>query len=466
MTGLAASHALPASRVHAPAAVPPELEVRRWAVLLSVLAVATLATVPVVGMRAALAALATMGLVGAVAGLARPALGLFSITVLCTIDAMTRVFLLGAGGLLRWNSLNYLLAGVAVLGLPFLLRFRTAPLRFLEALALLLAFGVLVSPDRTTGMQDALAMSAVFGLIVYAARASQYPGIWYWLGHVAGITGAAAGVAFFAYASQLPRIDHNAWAQSSLTALFATVLALLEAYRERRPLALLAVLAAVNTACVFLSGSRGTTITALVAIAVAMLSAPGPGRRIVLMVAMSLAALGTAAVFTEYRTAAVARTRAMTDGERSMANRTSHRWSLMVGGLYLFQRNPVSGVGTGGFVPAWRVAADDRELAARIPDFRYVARGRDAHAGWVKIAVENGLPGLLLLVATLWSFLVVGGRAGRPEVGRLVALSLAVLLVSTEYRTKSGWFLCACGLAVMHRERIAAYAHESRRRAA
>jgi O-antigen ligase len=457
MSSLAAS--VPLARSATPAGAPAyaDAEARRWALLLGVLAAVAFAATPVVGMRPALGLLVAIALLCALAGILRPVLGLYAVTILCTLDAMTRVFLIGANPILRWNTLNYLLGIVALLGVPFLARFRTAPLRFLEALLALLVCGLLMSPDRSTGMQDLLGMSAVLGLVVYAARGSQYPGAWYWLGVVAGVTGAMAGIVYFAYASRLPKIDYNAWAQSSLTALFATVIALLQAYREHRPQALLALLAAINTACVFLSGSRGTTLAALVAVVVAMLSAPGQGRRMVLLVTMGLAALATTAVFTEYRRAAVARASALTDADRSLANRTSHRWSLVVGGLYLFQRHPMTGVGTGGFVPAWRAAADDHELAARIPNFRYVAQGRDAHAGWIKVAVENGVPGLLLLVGSLASFLVVGRRAGRTEVGALVAVTMAVLLLSTEYRSKSLWFLAACGLCVIHGDRIAAY---------
>ncbi|MGZ8377114.1 MAG: O-antigen ligase family protein [Gemmatirosa sp.] len=464
MSSLAASVALPTSATPAgaPAAIA-EAEARRWALVLGALAVVAFAATPVVGVRPALGLLVAIALLCALAGILRPVLGLYAVTILCTLDAMTRVFLIGANPILRWNTLNYLLGVVALLGIPFLVRFRTAPLRFLEALVALLVFGLLFSPDQSTGMQDVLAMSAVLGLIVYAARGSQYPGVWYWLGIVAGVTGAMAGLVYFAYAARLPKIDYNAWAQSSLTALFATVIALLQAYREHRPQALLALLAAINTACVFLSGSRGTTLAALVAVVIAMLSAPGQGRRMVLLVTMGVAAVATTAIFSEYRTAAVARASQLTDGDRSLANRTSHRWSLVVGGLYLFQRQPVTGVGTGGFIPAWRAAADDHEIAARIPDFRYVSQGRDAHAGWIKVTVENGLPGLLLLVGTLCSFIVVGRRAGRPEVGMLVALTMAVLLLSTEYRSKSPWFLAACGLCVMHGDRIAAYARAARR---
>jgi O-antigen ligase len=457
MSSLAASVPLPAPATPAGAPACVEAEARRWALLLGVLAVVAFAATPVVGMRPALGLLVAIALLCALGGILRPVLGLYAVTILCTLDAMTRVFLIGANPILRWNTLNYLLGVVALLGIPFLARFRTAPLRFLEVLLALLVCGLLFSPDQSTGLQDVLGMSAVLGLIVYAARGSQFPGAWYWLGVVAGVTGAMAGIVYFAYASRLPKIDYNAWAQSSLTALFATVIALLQAYREHRPQALLALLAAINTACVFLSGSRGTTLAALVAVVVAMLSAPGQGRRMLLLVTMGLAALATTAVFAEYRRAAVARASALTDADRSLANRTSHRWSLVVGGLYLFQRHPVTGVGTGGFIPAWRAAADDPEVAARIPDFRAVAEGRDAHAGWVKVAVENGVPGLLLLVGALGSFVVVGRRAGRPEVGALVALTMSVLLLSTEYRSKSLWFLAACGLCVIHGERIAAY---------
>jgi hypothetical protein len=460
MTALAWDAVAETAGRHPPRA--PEREAHRWGMVTAALAVAAFAATPVVGMRPALTALGLAGFAGALCGIARPVLGLYAVTLLCALDAMLRVNLFASGGLLRWNTLNYLLVGVAALGLPTLLRLPSAPLRLLQAFAAVLALGLVISADRARGVQDLLAAVAVFGLVVYAARASQFPGVWHWLGYGAGAAGAAAGLAFHGLGAPVHHIDANAWALSALVPLVAVTYAILEAHRVGRALGALPVLAALNAASVFLSGSRGTTLVAAACLLFAALTAPSAGRRALLVAALVLAAAGVAAGFQTERARAAQRLTALVDGDRSFANRTSHRWSLVVGGWYLFRSQPLTGVGTGAFVPAWRrVIASDPEIARRVPDFRAVAAGRDAHAGWVKVAAENGVAGLATLAAVVAAFVAAGRRAGRAAAGGLAAVVIAGLLISTEYRSKSPWFAAACAVAVMHGDRIRALAAPS-----
>jgi hypothetical protein len=69
-----------------------------------------------------------------------------------------------------------------------------------------------------------------------------------------------------------------------------------------------------------------------------------------------------------------------------------------------------------------------------------------AHSGWVKIMAENGIPGLLLLLAYALSFLIVGRRSPYPivrKMGTLVSVVLLASWISAEFDSKGLWLFCA-----------------------
>ncbi|MHB1222543.1 MAG: O-antigen ligase family protein [Gemmatimonadaceae bacterium] len=424
---------------------------RQWAaVVLTVIVPVCLAAL-FVGLRPALTIIVGCAILAALAGLRRPVLGLFAVAVLCTVDAMTRVYLMD-GGWLRWNTFNYLLLLVSALGLPFLLRFRNGQLRLLQALALVLIIGLLRTPDIARGMQDVLGLLAVFGLLVYFARAAGEPEMWYWLGIVTGVLGALIGLVFFAGTEPAGRIDPNAWSLSSLTALFAVAFAYPSAIAARRGAVALGALAAVNAGWIFLSGSRGSMLGAACVLVYMLMMTPGLHRKVGLLMVVAMLAVGVSSRFGELERHSLSRVARLLDGERDLSNRTSHRWSLVIGGWRIFESHPVIGVGTGGFIPAWRNMRDFSD----IPGFEAVAQGREAHAAWVKVLAENGVTGGLLLALVVASFAVAGWRQPRYRaLGVFVSVTIAAIFVSTEFQSKGIWFLAAGALVMLHQDVLA-----------
>ena len=75
-----------------------------------------------------------------------------------------------------------------------------------------------------------------------------------------------------------------------------------------------------------------------------------------------------------------------------------------------------------------------------------------AHAGWIKILAENGLPGISLMGAYLVSFVVAGWRSRHRDLlmlGLLVTLVFGLGFTTTEYQSKGLWFLAAGVMALL-----------------
>lgn len=399
----------------------------------------------VIGLRASVAMLTVLGFAAAIAGLRRPRLGLIAAGVLCTLDPLMSS-LIFTGGLLRWNTVNYLLLLVALLWLPLFWRRRDGSLRLIEACAVLLALELIISPDWRQGTQDLAGLCAVFGLVVYLGRRRFSRADWYWLGVVCGTLAAAGGVVFFLQRASLPVINANAWAFFPLTGLFAVCIALPCSLDRRRGPLVLTSLAGVLMVWVFLSGSRGSMLVASVCGVYVVLAARGIGRRATLLAIAALTLLATTTQFTDLQRQSLERVRILFDSQAKLVDRTSHRSELLLGGWYIFLDNPL-GVGTGGFTAVWR----DMDRRDGIPAAdRY--RDKAVHAGWVKVLAENGLPGFGLLAAFVMSFAVRGLR--RPyrsmqALGLLTTAVLALELISTEYQSKGLWFMAAATMAML-----------------
>lgn len=397
------------------------------------------------GLRLSVALLTVLALAAAVAGLRRPRLGLLAAGMLCTLDPLMNS-LIFTGGLLRWNTINYLLLLVALLWLPLFWRRRDVSLRLIEACAVLLALEVIISPDWRQGIQDVAGLGAIFGLVVYLGRRRFARADWYWLGVVCGTLAAAGGVVFFLQRASLPTINANAWAFFPLTALFAVCVALPCSFDRRRGPLVLSALAGVLLVWVFLSGSRGSMLVAAVCGVYLVLAMRGIGRRAALVAVLGLALLAAATQFTDLQQQSLERVRLLFDTRVRLVDRTSHRSELLLGGWYIFLDNPL-GVGTGGFTAVWRDL--DRRDGLPAPD-RY--REKAVHAGWVKLLAENGVPGFALMAAFVASFAVRGLRRRNRSMRALGVLTAAVLaleLVSTEYQSKGLWFIAAATMAML-----------------
>lgn len=416
-----------------------------------------------IGFQSSLAMLTAVALAAAVAGLRWPPIGLFGIGMLCTMDALMRVFLM-TGGLFRWNTLNFWLLVVMLGFSPFLLRLADIQVRLFEVFILLLVIELAVSPEPSFGVLHILNIVILFGLIIYFARAAEDDNAWYWLGIVNGTLAAAGGLLFFLQQRGLPDIDYNAWVFFPLTAIFSICMAFGFAGEQLRKQVALASLAAVNFVWVFISGSRGgllISVFCLIFLITHILRARARGlsRRYIILIAVLLLGFGVMTQFSEREDSSLSRFEKLLNSRETLRNRTSGRSDLMIGGWYIFLDHP-AGVGTGGFKPSWA-------SLGRLEGLSGFAHGKQkaAHSAWMKTLVENGLPGFLLLAGYVFSFVLVGWRKRQKRLlglGFLVTSTLGFAFVSTEFQSKGLWFLTAGVTVLLHREQIVARLHHKR----
>lgn len=433
-----------------------------WARLMLAFFVPLWLTTAVLDFRVTLTII-TLGAFGAtVIGLRNPVIGLFGLGMLCTLDGMSTPLLLH-GGLWRWNTFNYWLLAVTVLFLPFLLRRREPQFWSLVALLAWLGIGLVWSHDPANGVQHIFAAFATLGMLVYFARARRVPGIWYWLAVVCSVTGACASLGFLLNRSHLPELNENVWSHVPLMALFAVGLAYGADRLSRRRELQLSLLGAANLAVVFVSGSRGNLAMVLVMILAVALLTPGLSRKAMVLVGIGVVGAGVITQFPDLGERMLNRLRLMTDTEETARRRTSGRFELAVGGWYLFREHPIRGIGTGGFPRAWAALGHREGLA----DFK-TGKEMAAHSAWIKLMAESGLPGLLLMTVFVGSFGVSGWRRRRWRtlvLGSMVAATMVLGFLSTEFQSKSLWFLAAGAMVLLapqrRRRRMRAHAGQT-----
>lgn len=392
-----------------------------------------------IGFTVALGIVTGAGLVLAILGLKREGLGLWGISILCTVDAASRV-LLFTGGILRWNTLNYLLLGVALLSIASIFRIKNVHTRLLQIFIILLLVWLIFSPDFELGFLTVLNVAAYFGLLVYFARNNHSAEVWYWQGLIVGTLGAAGGLLFFLKKSGLPYVNPNAWSYFPLTALFGICLAISVTGRGRRSQMILTGLAALNVAWVFLSGSRGGLIVAAACIIYIAVTLRSVSQRIMYVVVGSVVAIVSMSEFTDQLDLAFHRLNKFMDVGARVESRTSGRSDLALGGWIIFQDSPL-GVGTGGFATAWAKLGYKSNLSG----FRY-GQEMAAHSGWINTLVDNGFIGFLLLASFVASFAVRGWtrrQQGLFPVGMLVFAVFTLALLSTQFAAKGLWLLAA-----------------------
>ena len=421
-------------------ALPSEPAVDSWGRLFVALILACWASSFVIGFQVALAILTLSGFIAAVVGVRRPIIGLFGVGMLCTLDPVMNSFLF-TGGLWRWSTFNYWLILVSVVFARLIVGSSDARNRLIQLFALLLGLEILVSPDWYRGLADIAAVVTVFGLFVYFVRAGEDPAVWSWLGLVCGTTGAAGGIAFLVQQTSLPPINLNAWGFLPLTALFSICLAFPFARSRRHAQLVLVLLATINYTLAFLSGSRGTLLTATGCGLFLLILMRRMRRGWIVVLAAGLVALAVTTQFTDLQTRAVKRINLLWDPQQRLVDRTSGRSALLIGGWNMFVEHPL-GVGTGGYAVT-RVSLPGawRPRATLI-----------AHAGWIKILAENGLPGISLMGAYLVSFVVAGWRSRHRDLlmlGLLVTLVFGLGFTTTEYQSKGLWFLAAGVMALL-----------------
>lgn len=434
----AASAALPADRRFA----RREADAAFWTRAILVATLLAWAAGLAIGFERALAAVTAIGFAAAIAGLARPALGLMGIGLLCAVDGFARSILAG-GRIFRWNTFNYWLLVVMLLNLAGLARLRDVHSRLLALFVLVLGIGIVASPLRSEGIETTLSAATAFGILVYALRAGRSRHAWLGLAVTTGATAAAASLVFLLQRDRFPSVNPNVWVFCPLTGIFAIAIGFTAARRPRTQLAL-GVVATIDMVWVFLTGSRGGIALGLLGMAYLFLAMRGGVPR--------LAAIAAAVVLVSVLTARFAgldeyarhRVDKILDAEGGLRERTSGRSDLVLGAWYMFRDHPF-GVGTGGFAPSWSKLG----IRKGMTDYAYGA-AKEAHAAWAKTLAENGLIGFALLFAYVVSFAAAGLR--RPSARPLALLASAVLFAaffSTEFAGKGLWLLAGAATAFL-----------------
>jgi O-antigen ligase len=79
-----------------------------------------------------------------------------------------------------------------------------------------------------------------------------------------------------------------------------------------------------------------------------------------------------------------------------------------------------------------------------------------AHSAWVKTLTENGIPGVVLLIAYVFSFAAIGiRRGGRAKaLGFLTTAVLIVAFTWTEFANKGLWLLVSATTVLINPVRI------------
>jgi hypothetical protein len=405
-------------------------------------------------------AITILGFIAAAVGLVRPALGLFGISLLCALDSVNRQFLFdGTIPYLRFNTLNYWLLIVMAGHQALIRRLNDTQTRLIIAFVALLTVEMVFSERISRGAQHVLGIATMFGLIVYFVRAAARTRAWYWQGVLSGGAGALGGL-IYNLDGNMPALNHNVYALFPETAIFALCLAFGFADNTREEFVLVA-LAAINMVWVFLSGSRGGLMISFAAVLFLILAMKGGGKKLLYIAAAAAVVVVVSSRFTDLKEQSMARFEKLWSAEESADGRTSGRTSLALGGWHIFLEHPL-GVGTGGSELAWARLG----YVEGISDLK-AGQEFSLHSGWIKVLAENGLPGILLFVAVVASFAVVGWKTEEPflrALGIAVTLTLAVAFLSTEFQGKAFWFLSAGALTVLNREPMLAALRGGRRK--
>jgi O-antigen ligase len=404
----------------------------------------------VIGFTSALGILTALGFFVAIYGLNKPGIGLIGVSMLCTMDPLSRA-LLFVRGPFPWNTFNYWLLIVLMLSIIPLLKLNDPQTRIMQLLTLLLLFGLLFTPAMEVGQESLLNTIAFFGLLMYFYRNRSSDEAWYWQAVVSGILGAAGGFVYYLQQGRLPYVNENSWAYFPVTAVFAIALGFRFAPPRGKGQLYLGLLALVNLSWVFLSGSRGTLLTGMICMVFLVASMRSKTQQFGYVIVGSLLVVAVIIGFGTQNERAFKRFDKMFNSSESLVGRTSGRSDLALGGWYLFLENPF-GVGTGGFSTAWAKMGYRESLTG----FSY-GLNKEAHSGWIKILVENGFIGFFVILAFVASFATVGWRKKRSglfPLGLFMTVVLGLAWISTEFASKGLWFLIAGATALLHLKKM------------
>lgn len=431
----------------------------------------------VIGFKTMLAIQTALALLLAIVGLQAPMYGLIGIGILCSIDAMNRSFLITSGWF-RYNTFNYLLLFVLILHLPLHVRQKDLHTWLIRLFLALLVVSLAWSPGLKNGILHILNLVTVFGLYVYFYRCRTQPRMWYLVALAVGLNTALNGFSFFFNRDGLSfvtvreeyllndimdynYIDPNALSYMLLTGLIGLAFGLASGTARRWEQGLLYLLFATNMCWVFLVGSRGGLMVASVCALFVLFSARSASRQFQLFAAGAIAMLLVVNAFPGLRDRTMHRFDKLMNRELSAAERTSSRSDFVIAAWRMFVKNP-AGVGTGGFRTSWTKLDDTRGLSRSRLQYE-----KSSHSAWLKTIAENGLPGIVLFTALVGSFAFAGFRYGYLDaiaVGLMVTMVLALSFLSTQFQSKSLWFMVAGAIVFLHHRPVSQWIWQQRRR--
>lgn len=421
-----------------------------WAKFFVLLSIVSWGITPVIGIKNVVTILALAGFVLTMTGIRKPSVGLIGISVLCTLDPLTRDFVL-TGGILRWNSLNYWLLLVMVFYSSLLVRLDNLQTRLLTLFLMVMGISLLVTQNFENGLQNIMAIMITFGILVYFVRAMNDPDALYWSAVVCGWLAGLGGLVYFGLPGMSHLMNPNVWSFFPLTAIISSsCLAVHVVSEQKRRLFTLYVLTAINMGWVFLSSSRGGFIISLMVILILLIAGKNVRLRALLLILGIVALVVISNQFDNLQQHTIARITKTFDSNYSILDRTSGRSDLIYAGWQIFLKNPM-GVGTGGFAPAWL------ELGSLGGSLTFILTGKElsAHSGWIKVLAENGIPGILLFGGYVLSFAITAWRKKDcPIVGLQATSCLTVALITTEFQSKGLWYLAAGAIVLINRQSI------------
>lgn len=396
-----------------------------------------------VGFSSVLTFFNVLGLILVVVGLKNKNLGLLGIAFLCTLDAMTRSFLL-TGGLWRWNTLNYWLLIVILLNIPLLLKFHDLQTRLFQIFVVLMIIMLSISLDLTSGMQSILNTITMFGIMIYFSKTIKEKETWYWTGIFCGVTAAVGGAVFYFQIASLPYINPNSFSQFPLTALFAICLAIPVSNQIKKGRFLLLFLMVINLIWVILSGSRGSMLSGFICLIYFVIIMRSFSWTSGLIIVGLIALYWFSNILIDQQVYALHRIQKLFDQSYTLNERTSGRADIYWTGWQLFLRQPL-GIGTGSF-----------EEGA---NYLQIIGGKDrpAHSAWNMVLAENGFLGFLLLFSWVISFVIKGILNSSNDdfsVGLLVTLVLGISFVSKEFQGKDLWYLASGAMVQLNAEQV------------
>jgi O-antigen ligase len=398
------------------------------------------------GLMPMLRILTFASLAGTIAVVRFRTLGLLSVGMLCLLDPLSRSYILYSSRL-PWNTISFLLIGLAALYFQRLLHRPGLPTLWLCALLGVLGLGLLWTESADVGKQHVIAATAFFGLLAVFRVAGDEPEIWRWLALVLNAVGAGVGLVYYREPAFVQAIVNvNALAYCWLTAAFTTTLDTAASNGRARGRGVLDALTLVNAGWIFLTGSRGSLLVC--SLSLAFCFGLGDGRRRVRLAAAVFAVILAVGLYEARATVAIGRIQHLFDSERSASLRTSGRYDLAVAGWNIFLANPVFGAGTGEFAVRW----SRLETLSVISNYG-IGHEVQAHSAWISTLAENGIVGAIPLLGFILSFAWLGWKRGGALrwLGFFTSFSLATSFISTEFQAKGLWWLTAGALFLLER---------------